>query len=114
MNREEWVRSNSKEKRIRVAECDGFSNIEDIDFSDNHCDCPYMIGIWEGGNKLVPDYLSDLNACHKFEIKMSDIEYEMYWNILVEICVSKGYNRMNSSTAEMKAEAFVLTMTGGE
>lgn len=58
----------------------------------------------------IPNYCNSLDAMHEVENILNDQQYENYWNHLVCICVETGYERMNSCTAKMKAEAFLRTI----
>jgi hypothetical protein len=58
------------------------------------------------GNGNPPNYCNNLNAMREAELKLNNIEYDAYFNELVALCVEKGWERMNSCSAHMRAEAF--------
>lgn len=76
--------------------------------------CPPILSLigtrYDGILLKVPDYPNDLNAMHEAEMALDDTQYEAYWDNLVYICTREGYERMNSTTAKMRAEAFILTI----
>lgn len=59
---------------------------------------------WE---RKCPDYVNDLNSMNRAEESLTDQMYDAYWMELVNVCVRDGHERMNSSTARQRAEAFL-------
>ena len=101
MTSEEYDKLTDEEKQIEVAKLCGFESWTD----------EYGTGQWERNRKAEdpPDYLNDLNAMHKAEMLLDDVQYAAYWQHLVNVCVATGYARMTSTTAAQRAKAFVLT-----
>ena len=107
MTSEEYDALTDEERQIKVAELCGW-------------DCVVInVDEWIGKDpdddltKRIPDYLHDLNAMYEAEARLNDMQYDEYWNTLVYLCVTTGWERMNSTTAAQRAKAFVLTITGG-
>jgi hypothetical protein len=124
MTHDQWIALTKDQQRIKVAKLCGWTNIvtdrewerDGYDFTSTA-----LVGtpngcVWVGSASLeeVPDYLHDLNACHKFEPTLSDEQYEQYDNNL--FCIfemmpeSVKYLRITSATAAQRCEAFVMTM----
>jgi len=144
MTSEEYDKLTADEKRIKVAELCGWTRIRRGYYDP--CGCGHVavadelmglspllkpnvleiestgFGDYPPGSEYpaswqVPDYLSDLNACHEFE-KLMKIEevflYEHFLQGLSEQEEGTGLLGIWHATAEQRCNAFVLTMTGGE
>jgi hypothetical protein len=73
--------------------------------------------VWKNGElggKVVPDYLSDLNAMHEAEnlrIYVDDeIDSDLIDVYLSELVMAANTGRMQSATAAQRAEAFLRTI----
>lgn len=67
----------------------------------------------------IPNYFSDLNACHEMEKTLTDGEWERFDLTLDEIVYrerdpSKNRYRRCSATAPQRCEAFLRTVGGWE
>ena len=138
MKAEDYGKLTKNEKRFKVAEICGFTEIRYRDASDHPWIHSGWVGILNGIEGLVPDYLNDLNACHEFEMAIHNRylealnKREPYEKIQ---CAEDGINRyreylsetfgemegdidwewlMVIATAEQRCKAFVLTMTEEE
>ena len=116
MSREQWAGLTHYKQRIKVAKCDGFTNI-----------VPSWRGSLRGernGRRLeidVPDYLNDLNACHDMERRMLKSNrmgtccaiWWRYCEMLMSV-VDRGLGTEAHvhAAAAQRCEAFVLTMEG--
>ncbi len=106
----------NEEKRIKIAEACGWTD----DFAEYKGKqkggllLPYRFINKTTGEKRfhVPDYFSDLNACHEMEktLKpMGGLWFHDYTVRLLEICTLEG-NHAYCATASQRAEAFGKTM----
>jgi hypothetical protein len=72
---------------------------------------PCIIYHWaikpDGSKRISPDYCNDLNEMHEAEKTLSDKIYDEYWSELVYICVRLKEERINSTSAKVRAEAFL-------
>lgn len=118
MNRQEWAKLTMKEQRIKVAELCGWKREPWDSMAPNldrwtHPDYPSTN---VSGTRALPDYLNDLNAMHEAE-KLIPQELKQEWSSklywLLYTNPPKLW-RVSQATAAERAEAFVLTMTGGE
>lgn len=125
MTHKEWKELTPYQKRIKVAELDGYSFVnEPIDewvarYEDNIGDLPVNALVGRRNNNgldLVPDYLNDLNATHELELyiqKIGSDKWLDYIDILRHVTFSwGGAGAEISATASERAEAFYLTIDG--
>lgn len=121
MTSEEYDKLTDEEKQIKVAELCGWKR-RPVDGNGiawwEHPEhgrykpdgvirgCPYYI-------TDVPDYLSDLNACHGFE-KRLNLDQRVKYLKHLGWKVGSWQWVATHATAEQRCKAFVLTMTGGE
>jgi hypothetical protein len=61
----------------------------------------------------VPDYLNDLNAMHKAEMKLSDPEAIKYRCIITSMGINNGYDPF-LAPASKRAEAYLKTVNKWE
>jgi len=116
MNSDEFARLKPKAVRVLVAELCGWTKLK----YDNHYTpaelfgWPYRKGHWRESHPIeleqVPDYLNDLNACHEFEMGLSDKEEREYAEHLSNIVPQTVYK--SKADAAQRCEALVLTKTG--
>ena len=108
-----------EELRIRVAELLGWTNIcEESHYSyDDMEHCDVLCGVSKTGCKdEVPNYPRDLNACHKMEETLTDIQFCKYVQILcghttTGIKIQWGgpdAGRACRATARQRCEAFII------
>ncbi len=105
-----------KEKRIKIAEACGWTATVDEDqfWRATRADGSYTSELWCSQDNVwsvgIPDYLSDLNACHEMEktIWESSKWYEYVYQLDVE--QQNGSQGWGHATASQRAEAFGKTM----
>ena len=113
MTRTEFKELSSEEKRIRVAELCGIANIFKK-YVDVGGPAEYYLAFKtnnQGITKEIPDYINDLNAMHEVEATIpeeKELEYTDNLSCLTDF--KDGYANIWRTTAEQRAEAFVLTM----
>jgi len=108
---EEYDKLSEIDKRIKVAEFDGWQCCGNL---PQHG----PIGVSPGGStnistakfEALPDYLNDLNACHKFENGMTEANYLVY--VMSVVSGHEENGRIVSATAAQRCKAFVLMMSG--
>jgi len=131
MTHKEWKELTLEQKRIKVAELDGYSSIsEPTDewvsrYEENIGDLPVNALVGRRNNNgldLVPDYLNDLNAMHEMEAdkflnndKINDELRFAYGIILYKLNMQYGLNisvwETLYASSEQRAEAMVLTFS---
>lgn len=107
MNDKEYDKLTEDEQRIKVAELCGCTFIDDDPFR-KRLTCNRWIDGAKKRHVTVPDYLNDLNACHQFEMAMTDEQMERYDRWLEAIA---GEYDCRYATADQRSKAFVLAMT---
>jgi hypothetical protein len=123
MTHKEWKELTPHQKRIKVAELDGYSSISDptdewvASYEDNIGDLPFNAMVGRRNHTwldLVPDYLNDLNAIQEAIENLDGPTGNLFIAALIEVTGAvDGYARcLINATAEQRAEAFVLTMEG--
>ena len=114
MTSTEYDKLTEEEKRIKVAELDGWERNTSI----------YSIGLdgkWPWINTLhdfvplyndwdLPDYPEDLNAMHEAVTNLTLRQKIHYRNVLIGITGGMNWDSIDA-TARQRAKAFVLTMT---
>jgi hypothetical protein len=127
MNSSEYDKLSDDEKRIKVAELQGWTSIrkqsQNRFYPDGYAE---HLDVWVGkgpyGEDDVPDYLTDLNAMHEAFLSKIDEIPVYYWEILGKVCNWKGEGKdirlwscvVHTATAAQRAKAFVLTKTLGD
>ena len=107
MNTDEYDELSAAEKRIKVAELCGYNFL----IPPENCGLgQWNDSEWNAVDEL-PDYLSDLNACHEFEKQVPESKELEYTDALSCLVSHKsGYDNLWRATAEQRCKAFVLTM----
>lgn len=114
------MRMTQEEKQLKIAEALGWKNCHTPGlkglivgkapeaWASAHRACHYEIepkGIWHE----IPDYFTDLNACHEMESILTDDEYSKYgWTILGDGKIE--CRDFLGAKAAQRAEAFGLTL----
>lgn len=125
MNQKEYAELSDKEKQIKVAELNGFTNIEVWEDSDSY---HVLIGNHPSAiaKILVPDYLNDLNIMHKVVQALTKKQKWKYYSNMHLVCgwvrqvfdpeIGSVYATLSliEATAAQRAEAYVLAMTAQE
>ena len=123
MNEQEYDKLSAQEKRIKVAELCGYDNIMHacgVEGGHLPSQCGRPALAWGE----LPDYLNDLNACHEFEKRMTEEQFQSYQHVLYAIVYGKELfdytldlsdalshcSMLTGATAEQRCKAFVLTM----
>ncbi len=140
MTRDKWAKMNPDEKLTKIAELCGWTEIEygwaKCGFAGMKGTVPeatvaYATILRDGKitsallnqgadnwyDRLLPDYLNDLNIMYELEKMLDDEQWVSYshnltittWTDLQTI-VDKGLRQSIAATAEQRAEAFVLAM----
>ena len=112
MNSEEYDKLSDEEKRIKVAEFDGWTEAKAYPpetWAGQRV--IYVIGTSPVGmnGQLVPDYLNDLNVCHEFEKVLTVVQAIQYDRRLQFLCDVDGDYFWNA-TAAQRCKAFCITM----
>jgi len=114
MTSEEYDKLTDVEKRIKVAEFDGWTDLN----SESMGDLSALSKVTDSAERvLVPDYLNDLNACHEMEKGMTEEQLKTFHsNLSIEgHCDYRFYDSdICHATARQRCKAFVLTMTAGD
>lgn len=105
-----------EEKRIKIAEACGWIHIKaEVDwlpqeltghFTKPHPTDPEKTKFYCSRHK-VPDYFSDLNACHNMEKSLCSIDH---WIRFEKYLAELGTKFIWHATAAQRAEAFGLTL----
>ena len=131
MTHKEWKELTPEQKRIKVAELDGYSSISEptdewvARYEENIGHLPNNTLVGKRNNQgldLVPDYLNDLNAMHEMEAdkflnndKINDELRFAYGIILHKLNMQYGLNisvwETLYASSEQRAEAMVLTFS---
>lgn len=101
--------SEKKKKQIKIAEARGWHDIKQnpLCLSDHRqlvgFNASNLIELWG-----IPNYFSDLNACHEMEEDLTLEQRVEYSNNLARICGTE--KEKIYATASQRAEAFGLTL----
>lgn len=120
MTPEELSKLTPEQKRIKIAEAQGFVAESDPYYSDHKA---WLKDSERFGTCDLPDYLNDLNAMHEVEMSLSVRQHYTFRALLWELTDQSqdrswvGVNgeehnrRYVSATAAQRADAFLLTVS---
>ena len=108
-----------EQQRIAIAEACGWKNVTlRIIKNVKHEGDDITVGLWSDSG-WIPDYLNDLNACHKMEKMLTYEQAELFEDELCDICKRLNDEKENpapwrfavvNATASQRAEAFLRTI----
>lgn len=105
---------NKELQLIKIAEAYGYTNLQVIRKQAGEGKGE-IIGIWgefptpTATQPWIPNYTSDLNACHEMEKVLTDYQYDEFYDIICRMYEMVDA-RTTSATAAQRCEAFLMAM----